>query len=257
MEADMSASFAGALQTLESVATAPNPAEALRTFAHLLAPHLGDNISYAFGGMRGEVGPMADPNGVIMIGTPEAEEWSRRCFTEPQHRLHHPVCRHVVGSIEMLDWSELARLPDAAQAERRMWRELRDLGIEGGLTFPVHEPAIGRFGCVTIRCESDLGRFRAFAHANAASLQAAVLHFHSSLRGRFSAPAISDDGLSPREREVLLWVANGLVTKAIARRLNLSPRTIDLHVARAMKKLGARTRSEAASLAVMQGRIVP
>jgi DNA-binding CsgD family transcriptional regulator len=84
-----------------------------------------------------------------------------------------------------------------------------------------------------------------------------MLYVHGSLRARFSGPPVADTWLSPRQRDVLLGVANGLVTKAIARRLSLSPRTVEMHVAGAMKKLGARTRAEAASLAVLQGRIAP
>ena len=47
------------------------------------------------------------------------------------------------------------------------------------------------------------------------------------------------------------------LNREIATTLHLSPRTVELHVARAMKRLGARTRSEAASLAVMHRLISP
>lgn len=43
--------------------------------------------------------------------------------------------------------------------------------------------------------------------------------------------------LTPREREILDAVASGLVTKVIARRLALSPRTVDVHRSRIMGKL--------------------
>jgi FixJ family two-component response regulator len=45
--------------------------------------------------------------------------------------------------------------------------------------------------------------------------------------------------LSPREREVLDWLANGGSTKAIARALAISPRTVEIHRANMMDKLGA------------------
>lgn len=43
--------------------------------------------------------------------------------------------------------------------------------------------------------------------------------------------------LTPREREILDAVASGLVTKVIAKRLALSPRTVDVHRSRIMHKL--------------------
>ncbi len=44
--------------------------------------------------------------------------------------------------------------------------------------------------------------------------------------------------LSPREREVLSLVTTGLTSKAIAYRLDVSHKTVEVHRARIMKKLG-------------------
>jgi DNA-binding CsgD family transcriptional regulator len=60
------------------------------------------------------------------------------------------------------------------------------------------------------------------------------------------------DQLSPREREVLELAGGGLSSKEIARRLAISPRTVDAHIASAIATLGARNRLEAALL-VKQG----
>jgi DNA-binding NarL/FixJ family response regulator len=46
------------------------------------------------------------------------------------------------------------------------------------------------------------------------------------------------DALSPRQREVLQLIAEGLSTKDIARRLDLSVKTIDTHRSQLMKQLG-------------------
>jgi PAS domain S-box-containing protein len=50
--------------------------------------------------------------------------------------------------------------------------------------------------------------------------------------------------LTVREREIVRQLAAGLSTKEIARALSVSPRTIDGHRARIMKKVGARSASE-------------
>ncbi len=51
------------------------------------------------------------------------------------------------------------------------------------------------------------------------------------------------DGLSGREREIMAAVARGDSCKAIARILNVSPKTVETHKARAMSKLGLTSRS--------------
>ncbi|MBE5074139.1 helix-turn-helix transcriptional regulator [Erythrobacteraceae bacterium E2-1 Yellow Sea] len=54
--------------------------------------------------------------------------------------------------------------------------------------------------------------------------------------------------LSVREREVLDWLAEGSSNKAIARELDISPRTVEIHCANMMSKLGARHPAEAVRL---------
>ena len=59
--------------------------------------------------------------------------------------------------------------------------------------------------------------------------------------------------LSPREREILQLVCDGLSNKEIAQRLYLSVRTVENHLANIYRKLGVRSRTEAAVLAMQQG----
>ena len=54
--------------------------------------------------------------------------------------------------------------------------------------------------------------------------------------------------LSPREREVLDWLSEGRSNKMIALELNISPRTVEIHRANMMSKLGAQHAAEAVRL---------
>jgi RNA polymerase sigma factor (sigma-70 family) len=56
------------------------------------------------------------------------------------------------------------------------------------------------------------------------------------------------DSLSPREAAVADLLLGGLRTQQIAERLEISPRTVEMHRARLMKRLGARTSAEAAGI---------
>jgi DNA-binding NarL/FixJ family response regulator len=56
--------------------------------------------------------------------------------------------------------------------------------------------------------------------------------------------------LTPRERQVLELLAEGLRVKAIAEKLTLSPATVHTHVRNAIAKLEVDTRTEAVALAV-------
>jgi DNA-binding CsgD family transcriptional regulator len=56
------------------------------------------------------------------------------------------------------------------------------------------------------------------------------------------------DRLSPREREVAELAGTGLTNREIATTLHLSPRTVEQHVARAMRKLGTTSRQHLAAM---------
>jgi two-component system response regulator FixJ len=59
-----------------------------------------------------------------------------------------------------------------------------------------------------------------------------------------AAAASRFKALSPREREVLEGLFTGLSNKAIGLRLGISPRTVEIHRARVMEKMSARSLSE-------------
>lgn len=57
-------------------------------------------------------------------------------------------------------------------------------------------------------------------------------------------------GLTPREAEVLLWVAQGKAYADIGAILGCAENTVKVHVARIFEKLGAENRNVASMLAV-------
>ena len=56
--------------------------------------------------------------------------------------------------------------------------------------------------------------------------------------------------LSKRERQVLELLARGSSNKLIARELSISPRTVEIHRANMLNKIGANHTSEAIRIAI-------
>jgi DNA-binding NarL/FixJ family response regulator len=76
-------------------------------------------------------------------------------------------------------------------------------------------------------------------------------------RGPNSRTRENSAGLTARELEVLVLLAEGLRNAQIAQRLVVSEKTVGHHVSAVLRKIGVRSRGEAAAKAVRQGIITP
>jgi two-component system, LuxR family, response regulator FixJ len=72
--------------------------------------------------------------------------------------------------------------------------------------------------------------------------------------GVASIPFPGRDMLTPREREVLSEIASGASNKEAGRHLGISPRTIEVHRARIMEKLGAKNAADLVRIVMSETR---
>jgi DNA-binding NarL/FixJ family response regulator len=63
------------------------------------------------------------------------------------------------------------------------------------------------------------------------------------------ASRLATASLTPRETEVLSWIAKGKTNRDVAEILGMSPRTVNKHLEHVFEKLGVETRAAAAALA--------
>jgi DNA-binding CsgD family transcriptional regulator len=97
------------------------------------------------------------------------------------------------------------------------------------------------------RAHDDLLGLGAFATAGALARMLRKRGVQTVRRGPRPSTRQNGAGLTARELQVLGLLAEGLSDLAIAERLYLSPRTVGHHVSSILRKLGVRTRSEAAA----------
>ncbi|BCH15554.1 LuxR C-terminal-related transcriptional regulator [Mesorhizobium sp. L-2-11] len=77
-------------------------------------------------------------------------------------------------------------------------------------------------------------------------------HILALTQVEFAIPQLSSGSgaISFRERQCLSMAASGLVTKKIAAEMGISEKTVELHLARARHKLGARTTTQAVAISL-------
>src|SRR2546426_167727 len=90
----------------------------------------------------------------------------------------------------------------------------------------------------------NLQGYRATAFADGGTFLAAAMARHFP----------GQELLTPREREVLGQIAGGASNKEAGRHLGISPRTIEVHRARIMEKLGAKNAADLVRIVLSEGR---
>jgi DNA-binding CsgD family transcriptional regulator len=169
--------------------------------------------------------------------------------------------RWIAG--ELAVWAARAGVPfeDAGPVPEPLALELAGDHAGAGAAWAVlgcpYEAAVARAWSddeVELRAAHD--ELRALGAAAAVALVARRLRERGArglARGPRAATRGNVAGLTEREVEVLALVAAGLRNGQIAERLFLSPRTVDHHVSAILRKLGAGTRGEAASMGIRLG----
>jgi DNA-binding CsgD family transcriptional regulator len=108
-------------------------------------------------------------------------------------------------------------------------------------------------GCSMVAMDSSPDDLRAAVRLTANGSMVLSPRARVAFIGRRSPPA----ELTAREVEVLEGLVEGLATKNIARRLELTMKTVEVHKANLFKKLAVRTTAEAVSVAVRSGLVPP
>ncbi len=197
------------------------------------------------------------PQTVIISGLPQ--DWWQR-YGERGYIAIDPVVHHTTTRCTTpLIWNEID--PACAPEPERVTpflNEASDFGLVSGVTFPVQ----GRLGESAL-----LSLVSRDSHVNASeritrALPAGQLlagYIHEAARRVFDADNIllHRTELTPRERECLLWAAEGKTTGDTAQILEVSERTVVFHMQNAARKLDVHNRAQAVARAVAQGYVTP
>ena len=172
-----------------------------------------------------------------------------------EHHLfdHDPIVALAARTSRPFYWSDIRRLVEVTGAEEAMLRALEAADLGDGLSLQVHGAGF-RNGYVGLGFG---GQRPALSEAQVFELKCAAQLAH--LRYCDLVPDDPDAvrTLSPREREVLHWIARGKSNGVIADILAVSRHTVDTLVRRIFDKLDVADRTTAAVKGLGHGLIRP
>lgn len=153
----------------------------------------------------------------------------------------------LASPMAILDGLEKAELRVLAMTENTGVAIVRELVLAGATSVCSFDRSPGMLqAAVALTAEGT----SVLGHAAAGFIVREWRRYAGSQRSG-AGPGLPD--LTGREQDVLGALAAGLTTKAVARRLGVSLKTVESHKANIFKKLGVRTQAQAVSVAVEAG----
>ena len=141
----------------------------------------------------------------------------------------------------------------------QMMSEAADCGLESGASFAVHG-GHGEVAMLSLASSQKPLQARKDIVTALGSAQLLTCYLHEAIqRIVLSKDAIplQKINLTGREKECILWAAEGKTSGEIADILNISERTVIFHLQNAGQKMGVTSRQHAVSRAISMGLISP
>lgn len=194
---------------------------------------------------------LTQPYHFCLSGYPRA--WRERYDARGYLRID-PIVAHAFSTALPVIWDEIDR---SSAMVARFFDEAAGYGLAHGVSAPFY----GRRGEIGLLSLARRHPVQADA-GERAQLKARVHWFATLVHETVTRKVLTPEGapvvkapLTQREKDCLLWAADGKTTAEIAERLAISERTVHFHLDNAGRKLGVQGRHNIIARAVALGEI--
>ena len=173
-------------------------------------------------------------------------------YVEKNYVIHDPVLKELRLNLNPYSWGDIREGRDLKKSERTIIDEGREFGAYDGLVIPI----VNLTGSMALF--SPCGRDPDLSPRARAALEVVGIYSHHALTRalvRRQREEVVHTPLTPREREIMQWVAIGKTDEEIAGILSISTTTVTSHVENAKQKLDAFRRTYAVVQAIRLGEI--
>jgi LuxR family quorum-sensing system transcriptional regulator CciR len=178
-------------------------------------------------------------------------DWQSHYF---EHNYHHidPVVTLTPSIARPFLWSRLQQQHAIRPEQRLIFEEARVAGLNNGISIPLHG-AWGR--CAVLSFASRAVDSEPDAKLNRLNVLASQFHVAFTDMSPSRQPPDMPVQLSQREKDCLLWTAQGKSSWDIGMILNISGNTVNFHLKNAMRKLDTTSRTVAVVKAIRRNLI--
>lgn len=188
-----------------------------------------------------------NPAPAIALNYPTS--WTDYYF-EHKYQAVDPVVHYAPGLGQPFLWRWLEQTFKLDRAQATVMDQAREVGLLDGVAVPLHGP---RGNVCLLTCAAANRHPRAGLMLSNVALLAAQFHAVYSELCHADADCRIVPVLSPRERACLQWIAKGKSSSEVGVILHISENTVNFHLKKAFRKLGASNRIAAVVNAIRYG----
>lgn len=199
---------------------------------------------------------LVKPQTVMITGYDK--RWMER-YDEQHYIDCDPIVSHCYDSVVPLLWESI----DTSHSSNpnlvaEFLADARDFGMVSGLSVPIHGAA-GEVAVLSLSSTDWSANERRGIREMQYDVAVLAPYLHEAVLRVFEDKAIAlrSADLTGRERECLLWAAEGKTAWEISQILGIAERTANFHVNNCIRKLGVTNRTQAVARAVSQRLITP
>lgn len=194
---------------------------------------------------------LVKPREIILTNYPGA--WWER-YLDQDYRSRDPVLAHCDRSISPLLWDQI---PDLNKFGKKFFSEASECGLPSGLTVILRG---SRFdvALLSVVCTEEATKANQVYREHMAETQLLLNFLHDNIvRILALAGELPTFELTSRQRECLLWAAEGKDTHSISEILRISSDTVSFHFKEIAERLNTSNRAHSVTRAVTFGLIEP
>lgn len=187
-----------------------------------------------------------DSDGILLSATPAG--WLE-LYLEQGYFRADPIMQEMFRSRRPLVWSEAVKGASLSRRRREVLRRAAEFGMRDGLIVPIRESG-GNVGFVNLA-----GASIRLPKPERDALVLASVFLYQKLCALRAIAGAGRQPLTPREAEILHWVAEGKSDWETGRILAISSKTVNYHIENVKRKFGVSTRTQAVVSAIHRGEL--
>ena len=197
---------------------------------------------------------LALPNTVndvdVIIYDNYPDKW-RAAYDQNGYSKKDPIVRYSISELLPIKWSDVTVENGFSAEEVGFMKLAGNFGLGEGFSFPTHAPN-GGFGMISLAMEPGAAMEDDQYQETLELLQKLIPTILNVARRIQKEKVSGFKDLTAREKEALVWTAEGKSSWEIAQILGISERTVNFHISQASMKLNANNRVQAVSTASTQ-----